>query len=274
MAATLTAALADPATAAEFAAGTLTKAAHWSGFGFGFGGADLAPPDSAVPPDGGSSRGGPKRAHGAERRAARRRDGTAPPGFAVFPRPSPRPSPPAPPARPSRQARTAGREQGGPRSRAERPPDSLPHEVAARRAAQRQRAAEEARSRKKERRAAEQRERLAREAAERAAERQKNYEDGERTVASAATASAEAGRRRNGWRRRSATSEERLIQARADLAKARIRARHAEAAERRARQGLDRLPPPLRPSVHAIILHRPDDYMIPRDLPHPVIRPS
>ena len=32
---TLTAALADPETAAAFAAGTLTKAAQWSGFGYG-----------------------------------------------------------------------------------------------------------------------------------------------------------------------------------------------------------------------------------------------
>ena len=43
--ATLTAALADPETAAGFAAGTLTKAAQWSGFGY----ADLAPADHAAP---------------------------------------------------------------------------------------------------------------------------------------------------------------------------------------------------------------------------------
>jgi hypothetical protein len=42
--ATLTAALADPETAAGFAAGTLTKAAQWSGFGY----ADLAPADHAA----------------------------------------------------------------------------------------------------------------------------------------------------------------------------------------------------------------------------------
>jgi hypothetical protein len=35
--------------------------------------------------------------------------------------------------------------------------------------------------------------------------------------------------------------EQRLTQARADLAAARMRARHAEAAERRARQALDHL---------------------------------
>jgi uncharacterized coiled-coil DUF342 family protein len=36
--------------------------------------------------------------------------------------------------------------------------------------------------------------------------------------------------------------EQRLTQARDDLAAARMRARHAEAAERRARQAFDRLP--------------------------------
>jgi hypothetical protein len=38
--------------------------------------------------------------------------------------------------------------------------------------------------------------------------------------------------------------EERLTKARADLADARLRARRAEAAERKARQTLDRLPRP------------------------------
>jgi hypothetical protein len=54
--ATLTAALADPETAAGFAAGTLTKAAQWSGFGY----AGLSPADDSAPhgpasPDGGRS---------------------------------------------------------------------------------------------------------------------------------------------------------------------------------------------------------------------------
>jgi hypothetical protein len=245
VAATLTAALADPATATEFAAGTLTKAAHWSGFGFGFGGADLAPPDSAVPSADGSSQGRPQASTPgrAPRGAAAKRDvhRQASPSS---PAPLPRPAPPAPPARPARQARTAGREQGGPRSRAERPPDSPPDEVAARRAAQRQRAAEEARRVEKERRAAELREQLAREAAERAAERQKNYGDMERTVASAASATAEAEAVEERLEAEVRDLEERLIRARADLAKARLRARHAEAAERRARQVMDRLPRP------------------------------
>ena len=47
---TLTAALADPATAADFAAGRLTKAAQWAGFGYaGFGDADGSAADVPVP---------------------------------------------------------------------------------------------------------------------------------------------------------------------------------------------------------------------------------
>jgi hypothetical protein len=47
---TLTAALADPATAADFAAGRLTKAAQWGGFGYaGFGVADDSAVDTPVP---------------------------------------------------------------------------------------------------------------------------------------------------------------------------------------------------------------------------------
>ena len=53
---TLTAALADPATAADFAAGRLTKAAQWGGFGYaGFGVADGSAADTPVsgrPPPG------------------------------------------------------------------------------------------------------------------------------------------------------------------------------------------------------------------------------
>ncbi len=49
--ATLTAALADPETAAGFAAGALTKATQWSGFGYGdFSPADDSSPDGAAPP--------------------------------------------------------------------------------------------------------------------------------------------------------------------------------------------------------------------------------
>jgi hypothetical protein len=216
VAATLTAALADPATAAEFAAGTLVKAAHWSGFGFGFGSAGLASPDGAVAPadeavssaDGSGDE--PARARApsrASRGAAAKRD---------VPRPA------------------------GSRSRTERTA-SPPDEVAARRAAQQRRVAEERRKEEEERRADEQRQRLAREAAERAAERRKNYEDVERTVVAAAATTADAGAAEERLEAEVRDLEERLIQARADLAKARLRARQAEAAERRARHALDGL---------------------------------
>ena len=65
-------------------------------------------------------------------------------------------------------------------------------------------------------------------------------------MVSAATARAEAELAEDRLAAEVRDLEERLIQARADLAKARLRARHAEAAERRARQGLERLPRPLR----------------------------
>jgi hypothetical protein len=195
VAATLTAALADPATAAEFAAGTLAKAAHWSGFGFGFGSAGLASPDGAVSP-----------AH----------EAASPVGG-------------------------SGAERARPRPRAERLPASPPDEVAARRATQQRRAAEERRKEEEKRRAAEQQEQQAREAADRAAARRKNYEDVERTVAAAATATAEAESAEERLEAEVRDLEERLTKAREDLAAARRRARHAEAAERRARHALDGL---------------------------------
>ena len=214
VAATLTAALADPATAAEFAAGTLTKAAHWSGFGFGSAG--LAPPDGAIVSEAVSS----------EAVSSDGGSGDEPTRARA----------------PSRPPRGAAAKQTGSRPRTGRTA-SPPDEVAARRAAQQQRAVEERRV-AEERRADEQRQRLAREAAERTAERRKDYADAERTAASAVTATADAEAAEERLEAAVRDLEERLIQARADLAKARLRARHAEAAERRARQALERLPRP------------------------------
>jgi hypothetical protein len=92
------------------------------------------------------------------------------------------------------------------------------------------------------RRQAELNERQAREAAERAARRREQYEEAERLVAASATAAAEAVSAEDHLEAEVRDLEQRLTQARADLAGARMRARHAEAAERRARQALDRLP--------------------------------
>jgi hypothetical protein len=83
-------------------------------------------------------------------------------------------------------------------------------------------------------------ERLAREAAERAARRR----EAEQAAAAAAEAAAVAVSAEDQLEAEVRDLEQRLTQARTDLAAARMRARHAESAERRARQGLDRLPPP------------------------------
>jgi hypothetical protein len=170
---TLTAALADPGVAADFAAGTLTRAVQWSGFGVlpaaadGTGEAAAEDGATAVPPPRlGVVTSGPSRA-GATRSGAA--------------------------------------------------------EVVARRQA------EEA-------------ERLAREARERDAQRREQYEEAERTVASTAAAATDAHAAEDRLEREVRDLEDRLTRTRADLAGARMRARQAETAERRARQALDRLP--------------------------------
>jgi hypothetical protein len=163
---TLTAALADPGVAADFAAGTLTRAVQWSGFGVLPAAADLD--------DGAGEAAAEDRATG----AGSWRAGAA----------------------------------------------KQPAEVVARRQA------EEA-------------ERLAREARERAAQRREQYEEAERTVASTAAAATDAHAAEDRLEREVHDLEDRLTRARADLAGARMRARQAETAERRARQALDRLPP-------------------------------
>ena len=217
VAATLTAALADPETAAEFAAGTLTKAAHWSGFGLagltpaGFGSADSPRQGARLPTARSHRRMGPvpsqpERGHGTGSRPMRPRNRLYPARrVRRLRRPGRR-------SRPSGPAATRG---GGGTARGGR-----------------------------ERRAAALQEQLAREAAERAAARRKNYEDGERTVVSAATATAEAEAAEDRLEAEVRDLEERLTKAREDLAAARRRARHAEAAERRARHALERLPRP------------------------------
>ena len=179
--ATLTAALADPETAALFAAGTLTKAAQWSGFGYaGFPVDDGSAPDEARPPVGLD----PAPVDIATRRARRER-GAADSGAA------------------RRAAQDREQEQG-------------------RLAAEEQRRAQEA--------------------AERAARAWEKYEDAERTLAQASTAAAEAAAVEDRLEAEVRDLEGRLTTAREDLADARRRARHAEAAERRARHAFDRLP--------------------------------
>ena len=208
---TLTAALADPGVAADFAAGTLTRAVQWSGFGVlpeaaGEGGgpsADAADDGATVVPLprlGVVTGGRPK---AAETGSGAARGGS--PGAA------------APPA--------AGRSGATGTARRGRAGAAQPSAEAV------------------ARRQAEEDERLAREARERAARRREQYEEAERAVASTTAAAADALAVEDRLEREVRDLEERLTRVRAELAGTRMRARHAEAAERRARQALDRLPP-------------------------------
>ena len=137
--------------------------------------------------------------------------GTAPAAAKTVPPPRPAAANAAPRARP--QDRT-------------RPPQAADTQAAAEAAARRQ---------------AEEEERLAREAAERAAQRREQYAEAERAAAVASSLAADAASAEDRLEVEVRDLEQRLTQARADLAAARMRARHAEAAERRARQAFDHL---------------------------------
>ena len=213
---TLTAALADPEVAADFAAGTLTRAVQWSGFG--------------VLPEAAGGDGEPGEA------AAEDGATTVPaPRLSVVT---------------SGQSRAGGARSGGPRSgmpggtgTAAKPTADGPAAAGPRPAARRERAGVARPSADVvARRQAEETERLAREARERAARRREQYEEAERAVASTAAAAADALAAEDRLEREVRDLEERLTRARADLAATRMRARHAEAAERRARQALERVP--------------------------------
>jgi hypothetical protein len=221
--ATLTAAFADPEVAAEFAAGTLTRAAQWAGFGS----ASFADAPFGAAPGG--------TAAGATAEATEPGE-AASDGAAAF---SPGESATDETRKPAtgRRLRVVPSPESG---AAARPPTRGTAPARARpgsRAAQgRLSDAEQAR------RAQAEQERLAEEAAKREAQRRQAFDDAERTVASTAAAAAEAGAAEDQLEAEVRDLEQRLTQARADLAAARMRARHAEAAERRARQALDRLP--------------------------------
>ena len=142
----------------------------------------------------------------------------------------------APPAaqRPEAAARNAGRARDAGRSSTAGP-------AAARRPSADADADRAAAAAATARRQAEEDERLARAAAERAARRREQIEDAERAVVAAATAATEASSAEDRLEATVRDLEQRLTRARTDLAAARMRARHAEAAERRARQAMDRL---------------------------------
>ena len=203
---TLTAALADPEVAAVFAAGTLTRAMQWSGFGVLPAGAEAGRDDGAASRDDSHSApasdetaddaSGPA-AHGRERDGGRK----------------PRPGRP--------DLRLVRSEAAQPRHRAAQAGGGRAPDLAAAR-----RQAEEAE--------------VAALAEKRAAQRRKQVEEAERAVAAAASAAAAALSAEDQLEAEVRDLEQRLTQARADLAAARMRARHAESAERRTRQALDR----------------------------------
>lgn len=222
---TLTSALGDPQVAAEFASGTLIRAAQWSGFGLAsFAGATPAE-EEAEPGDAASGDGLRQARTPTETGSRQRRSRDAAPSETADEAPDGR----RPAGRrlksvPAPEAGATGRPRGG----------------AGRRAPATGRVSEEEQAR----RAQAEQQRLAEEAAKRAAQRQQALDDAERTVASTAAAAAEAGAAEDQLEAEVRDLEQRLTQARADLAGARVRARHLEAAERRARQTLDRLPRP------------------------------
>ena len=193
---TLTAVIADPEVAADFAKGTLTHAVQWSGFGLPP--AETEPGEEETEEAPAASASSASVTSLAGRAAARDRPARGTAGAA-----RPRARAGAAPTRPAAPAAPA--------------PDAA-------------------------RRQAELDERLAQEAAERAARRREQYEEAERQVAASAATAAEAVSAEDRLEAEVRDLEQRLTQARADLAGIRMRARHAETAERRARQALDRLP--------------------------------
>jgi hypothetical protein len=207
---TLTAAIADPEVAAAFAEGTLTRAVQWSGFGVlpsdPDAGADAEPTDAGEGVVSWAAGSSVVKGHDLGSRTRKSSDTRA--ASAAESVASDRPSRGAAGAGRSRRLASAG------------PAPPAPD------AAQRQ---------------AELNERLVREAAERAAQRRERYAEAERVAAMASSVAAEAASAEDRLEAEVRDLEQRLTRARTDLAAARMRARHAEAADRRARQALDRL---------------------------------
>jgi hypothetical protein len=246
---TLTAALADPETAAAFATGTLTRAVQWSGFGV------LPAAEPGDDDDAEAAQAPPARAAVPAPRAAERPAETAPQVAGRRAGPA-RPDDGAPrtdldvlgatdAAGPSARRRRAdqGSERPGAGPRRAGLADGGGAGRRARAGAGQADAAADAAAAAAARRQAEASEWLAREAAERAARQREQYEDAERMVATAASLAAEADAAEERLEVEVRDLEQRLTKARSDLAAARMRARHAEAAERRARQAFDRLAP-------------------------------
>jgi hypothetical protein len=203
---TLTAALADPEVAAAFAEGTLTRAEQWSGFG--------------VPPADADTDEGTDGAPAGETVEAGETHPSGPPSHRAAGSGAGRERADGTSERASVRAR--GRRRSGAALAGQTSTGGRPAAAA--------------------RRQADEEEQPAREAAERAARRREQHEDAERVVVVASTAAAEAVSAEDRLEVEVRDLEQRLARARAGLAAARMRARHAEAAERRATQALNQLP--------------------------------
>jgi hypothetical protein len=234
--ATLSAALSDPDTAAAFAAGTLTRAAQWAGFG-------LAPPPDGADADASDADGAD--ADGADADAA---DGDAADGdggtlLALPPReaaasatataraPARRSSGSHVPGKPRSRDRTVSAKPAGAGASAKAPDKPPPRRSPA------PGSAAGARPQSPD-------PRRAQAAEEAAARRRDSFAAAERSLAAAIEAAAAADSAEDRLELTVRDLEERLTRARAELADARLRARRTEAAERKARQLLDRIQRP------------------------------
>lgn len=234
VAATLTAALADPEVAAAFEAGTLTRAAQWAGFGLALPGtgADTGTDTEFAAAPGSDTAFGEEPAPGQPRGAPPRdRESQAVPRAT-----------PLRPARPGRGSRT-----GAAREAEAAPPTPLEEGRRlreGRRERERLAREESARQQRLAQQESKRQQLAAEEAAQAAARRRKIFDDAERGVASATATAEDAAAAEDRLEEEVRTLEQRLTRARAELADARMRARRAETAERKARQTLDRLPRP------------------------------
>jgi hypothetical protein len=213
---TLTAALADPEVAGQFAAGALTRAAQWAGFG-------LAPADEDEDEDEDADAADESDAEAAGEVAPEADDAAADDAA-------------------DDDAAADGRVQAKATPAKAEPAKAEPAKAEPRREA-RAKAAAKAPARPSPRRRSPA-PRRAQAPDEAAAKRREAHEDAERSLAAALKAAAAAGAAEDQLEATVRDLEGRLTKARAELSDARLRARRAEAAERKARQALDRSPRP------------------------------
>ena len=239
--ATLSAALSDPDTAAAFAAGTLTRAAQWAGFG-------LAPPAAGADADASDADGADADAADGDASDADATDGDAADGdggtlLALPPReaaasatataraPARRSSGSHAPGKPRSRDRTVSAKPAGAGASAKAPDKPPPRRSPA------PGSAAGARPQSPD-------PRRAQAAEEAAARRRDSFAAAERSLAAAIEAAAAADSAEDRLELTVRDLEERLTRARAELADARLRARRTEATERKARQLLDRIQRP------------------------------